>query len=76
MSEFARLGFGDLLREGGHEPSPAVRSAWGEELAVDKEYFMTAPASGLNLRRERFDEALTRTAEEAGVAVRFSTHLR
>lgn len=76
MSEFARLGFADLLREDAHEPSPGVRSAWGEEFAVDKEYFMTAPASGLNLRRERFDEALSRTAEHAGVSIRFETHLR
>jgi flavin-dependent dehydrogenase len=76
MSEFARLGFADLLREEGHEPSPGVRSSWGEGFVVDKEYFMTAPASGLNLRRERFDEALCRTAERTGACVRFNTHLR
>lgn len=36
---------------------------------------MSAPAMGLNLRRPRFDEALARHAQQAGVAVRFDTRL-
>jgi 2-polyprenyl-6-methoxyphenol hydroxylase-like FAD-dependent oxidoreductase len=76
VTAFARLGFGDLLGEGGHEPSPGVRSAWGGGGAVDKEYCMTLPASGLNLRRDRFDETLVRKAELAGVDVQFGTRVR
>jgi flavin-dependent dehydrogenase len=76
LTEFARLGFTNVLSEEGHEPSPGVRSAWGHGFVVDKEYFLTAPAMGLNLRRQRFDEALARTAERAGVCVRFETRLR
>jgi len=76
LTEFARRGFADLLREPCHEPSPGVRSAWGAGFVVDKEYFMSAPSLGLNLRRQRFDEALARTAEGAGVCLRFGTRLR
>jgi flavin-dependent dehydrogenase len=76
LTEFARLGFTDILRDEDHEPSPGVRSAWGDGFVVDKQYFMTAPARGLNLRRQRFDEALARTAERAGVSLRFGTRLR
>jgi flavin-dependent dehydrogenase len=53
-----------------------VRSAWGEGLVVDKEYFMSAPAMGVNLHRQRFDEALAQRADRAGVGVRFGTRLR
>lgn len=79
VTAFARLGFAGLLNETCHEPSPGVRSAWGDGSVVDKEYFLSAPATGLNLRRDRFDEALVHYAEEAGVAVKFATrvsHLR
>ena len=76
VTAFARLGFAGLLSEACHEPSPGVRSAWGGGFAVDKEYFMTAPASGLNLRRERFDDALAGCAEAAGVVLNFGTRVR
>ena len=76
MTAFTTLGFADLLREECHEPSPGVRSAWGDGFVVDKEYFMTAPSSGMNLRRERFDESLARCAERAGVSLLFGTRLR
>ena len=52
-----------------------MRSLWGGGFAVDKEYFLTLPASGLNLRRDQFDEALARRAESAGVCVQFGTRL-
>lgn len=76
VTAFARLGFADLLGEKCHEPSPGVRSAWGGGVAVDKEYCMTVAASGLNLRRDRFDETLARNAERAGVDVKFGTRVR
>ena len=76
MTAFARLGFANLLSESCHEPSPGVRSAWGDGFIIDKEYFLTAPAVGLNLRRERFDEGLARCAEAAGVSLRFGTRVR
>jgi flavin-dependent dehydrogenase len=76
VTAFARLGFSDLLGDGCHEPSPGVRSAWGNGVVVDKEYCMTLPASGLNLRRDRFDETLVRSAERAGVDMRFGTRVR
>jgi len=75
VTEFAKLGFPDLLAEECHEPSPGVRSLWGSGFAVDKEYFLTLPSSGLNLRRQQFDEALARRAERAGVGVQFGTRL-
>ena len=75
LTEFARLGFSDLVAQEGHEPSPGVRSLWGGGFAVDKEYFLTLPSSGLNLRRQQFDEALARRAERAGVGVEFGTRL-
>jgi flavin-dependent dehydrogenase len=52
-----------------------VRSAWGSGFVVDKEYFTSVPAMGLNLRRPRFDEALARHAEQAGVQLNFDTRL-
>ena len=76
LTEFARLGFSDLLADQLHEPSPGVRSLWGGGFAVDKEYFLTVPASGLNLRRQQFDEALARRVERAGVGVQFGTRLK
>lgn len=76
LTAFATLGFPDLLAEEDHEPSPGVRSLWGGGFAADKEYFLTLPASGLNLRRQQFDEALARRAESAGVCVRFGTRLK
>jgi flavin-dependent dehydrogenase len=76
LTAFARLGFRDLIEESCHEASPGVRSAWGAGFVVDKEYFTSLPSSGLNLRRERFDEALARRAERAGVVTRFGTRVR
>lgn len=76
LSALAALGLGDLLRDERHDTSPGVRSAWGEEFVVDKEYFTSAPGRGLNLRRELFDEALARRAEREGVSLRFNTRLQ
>jgi flavin-dependent dehydrogenase len=75
LSELAALGLGELLGDERHDPSPGVRSAWGEELVADREYFTSAPGRGLNLRRELFDEALARHVERQGVVLRFRTRL-
>jgi flavin-dependent dehydrogenase len=64
-----------LLGDEHHDSSPGVRSAWGEDSFVDKEYFLTTPGRGLNLHRESFDEALAVRAERQGVTLRFGTRL-
>lgn len=80
LTELAQLGLGELLDEPGHgarhEPSPGVRSAWGDDRYVDKEYYLTAPGRGLNLAREAFDAALVQRARSKGVDVQFATRLR
>lgn len=75
VRELTRLGLGDLLDDPAHDPSPGVRSSWGDDAVVDKEYFMGLPGRGLNLRRDRFDSALARRAEAHGVRLRFGTRL-
>lgn len=75
LTALAAVGLAPLLRDTRHDPSPGVRSAWGEDAAVDREYFLTAPGRGLNLRREHFDESLARGAEQAGAELRFGARL-
>lgn len=75
LSALASLGFEDLLVDGRHEDSPGVRSAWGHDGFVDKEYFGSAAGRGLNLRRGLFDEALAQRVERRGAALRFCTRL-
>ena len=75
LTALSRRGFGELLVHDAHERSPGVRSAWGAGFPMDKNYFMTAPSMGLNLRREHFDETMARRAERDGVRVQFDTRL-
>lgn len=76
LSALAAIGLADLLGDERHDSSPGVRSAWGEDFIVDKEYYSSAPGRGLNLRRELFDEALARRAEDQGATLRYGTRLR
>lgn len=75
LSELDGLGLAGLL-DGRHDRSPGVRSAWGPGGPVDKEYFLSSPGWGLNLRRDAFDEALARRAEARGVRLLFGARLR
>ena len=76
LSELATIGLRMLIDDDRHEPSPGVRSCWGEGAVVDKEYFSGLPGYGLNLRREAFDEALALHAERQGATLCFSTRLQ
>jgi len=75
LTALSRRGFSELLVHDAHERSPGIRSAWGAGFPMDKDYFMTPPSMGLNLRREHFDEALAVRAERDGVRVQFDTRL-
>jgi flavin-dependent dehydrogenase len=75
LTALTRRGFSELLVHDAHERSPGVRSAWGAGFPADKNYFMTTPSMGLNLRRQHVDEALARRAERAGARVLFDTRL-
>lgn len=75
LSEMALAGFSDLLSFDHHDSSLGVRSAWGEDTFVDKEYFMTTPGRGINLRRRHFDEALAVRAERSGAKLCFRSRL-
>lgn len=76
LSAMAAMGFGELLDDEHHEASPGVRSAWGHDGFVDKEYFGSAAGRGINLRRDLFDEALALRVERRGVGLRFRTRLQ
>ncbi len=75
LTELAALGLGALIDDQRHDPSPGVRSSWGDNAIVDKEYFTGLPGHGLNLRRAVFDEALAQHATRRGARLRFATRL-
>jgi flavin-dependent dehydrogenase len=75
LTALAALGLAALIDDPRHEPSPGVRSAWGDADVSDKEYFSGLPGYGLNLRREVFDAALARHAEGRGASLLFATRL-
>lgn len=75
LRSLAAAGLARELQDGRHEPSPGVRSVWGAATPVDKDYFAGLPSRGLNLRREHFDEALARRAEQTGAVLEFGVRL-
>jgi flavin-dependent dehydrogenase len=66
---FASLGLSGLLNDEIHLPCPGIRSAWGTDEAVDKDYLFHPHGQGVNLSRPAFDQALADHARRAGVTV-------
>ena len=75
VASMAAEGFAALLEDPRHGESSGVSSLWGDEVTAHKEYFRSLPGRGVNLRREIFDDALSRAASRAGVSLRFCTRL-
>ena len=76
LSEAAAVGLNKLFADHRHGTSTGVSSLWGDDVAVDKEYFFSAQGSGSNINRRVFDEALTQTAENGGATLQFATRLQ
>lgn len=63
------LGLPDPLRSGLHASCPGIRSLWGTQEPVDKDYICNPHGAGINLSRPEFDRDLARLAEDVGAKV-------
>ena len=63
------LGLWDRFFNGGHAPSPAILSAWGQDELYENHFIFHPYGHGWHLDRRRFDSMLAQTAEKAGARV-------
>lgn len=64
-----RLGFGGLLEDRAHLPSPGTVSAWGSDVTQVSDFLFSPYGDGLHLDRARFDAQLREVAAAAGAKV-------
>lgn len=65
----AALGLKDAAASGQHASCPGIRSLWGSDVPVDRDYLFHPNGEGLNLSRPLFDVSLATVAEQLGVTV-------
>src|SRR5262249_6966620 len=65
----ASLNLGDVLTTGKHASCPGIRSVWGSDQPVDRDYLFHPHGEGLNLSRPEFDRDLATLVEQSGAAV-------
>jgi len=62
-----QLGVWETFLRDGHNPSPAVYSAWGSNALVEQHHLYNPYGSGWHIDRPRFNAMLVRAATNAGV---------
>jgi flavin-dependent dehydrogenase len=67
--QLASLGLADVLASGGHASCPGIRSMWGSDEPIDRDYLFHPNGEGLNLSRPDFDLSLAALAEQLGAMV-------
>jgi flavin-dependent dehydrogenase len=65
----ADLGLTAVLQQDGHAACPGIRSVWGSDEVIEKDYLFNPHGEGMNLFRPRFDRSLAREAAARGVAM-------
>jgi flavin-dependent dehydrogenase len=66
---FTSLGMSSILDNGQHLPCPGVRSAWGGNEIIERDYLFHPNGEGMNLSRPGFDRAFAAHAHAIGVVV-------
>jgi flavin-dependent dehydrogenase len=64
-----RLGVWDAFLRQEHAPSPAIASAWGEDVLYESHFICNPYGHGWHIDRRRLDEGLAVAAAEAGACV-------
>lgn len=65
----ASLGIADVLASPQHASCPGIRSVWGGDKPVDRDYLLNPYGEGLNVSRPDFDMSLMSTAEQLGAEI-------
>jgi flavin-dependent dehydrogenase len=65
----AELGLTDVLSSGHHAACPGLRSVWGGEAPVERDYLFHPNGEGLNLSRPEFDASLAALGERLGATI-------